>query len=284
LQYLSESMGDGTPASTLELWQGAHQPDADNSVTWMDALEQWLEPRWPGPQPMGDESYTELAWQEFAEWRYFVGEHADDEHFQHGWYSATDIGLELPNITTADFSLFVGEPLERDLRFGMAETSSGVVPIRYPEVGASVTVDLVADAGEDRWALSLMSLDAVGGVIDRVRGAIAPGEATVTAIVPEGTLQMITVVANVGDGVLDPNEDDWEGTSGVLVFSTDAEAAPADDDDSEPTEEGGCECAAASVDAPIGWIGIVALVGVCGARRRGGSMRTTQGDPDARRP
>ncbi len=71
LQFLSERFGDGTPISTLELWQDATQGDWDNSNTWMAALERWLEAHWPEelPAPADGELFTELAWMEFGEWR-----------------------------------------------------------------------------------------------------------------------------------------------------------------------------------------------------------------------
>jgi MYXO-CTERM domain-containing protein len=270
LQYLTERLGDGTPRIAVELWEDSAQTDALNSNNWMEALERWLEPRWDGPAPVGDELYTELAWQEFAEWRYFLGDNDDGEHFEHGYHNATSLSLELPNITTADFSLLLEGPLERELRHDMAELSSGTIPIGGPEVGAEVTVEFTADGGEDRWALTLLSLHANGTVVERTLGAIDAGAATVTTVVPEDTLDMVAVLACMGDGDLDPNEDDWDGTSGVLIFSTDAQAEPSDDDDddSADADEGGCECAAAPGTAPGAWFAMAALVGAWIARRR----------------
>ena len=269
LQYLTERLGDGTPRLAVELWEDSIQPDGLNSNTWMEALERWLEDHWDGPAPQGDELYAELAWQEFGEWRYFLGANADDEHFEHGYHAATGLGLELPNISTANFSLLLEGPLERELRHDMAELSSGTVPIQYPEVGAEISVQLDADGGEDRWALSLISLHADGTVIEREIGAIGAGEASVTAVVPEGTLHMLTVVANVGDGNLDPNENDWDGTGGVLTFSTDAEpVAGDDDDDSADVEEDGCACASRPGTAAPAPLALIALAALALLRRR----------------
>jgi len=269
LQYLTEHLGDGTPRIAVELWEDAIQSDGLNSNTWIEALERWLEVHWDGATPQGDEQYVELAWQEFAEWRYFLGDNDDGEHFEHGYHAATGLGLELPNISTANFSLLLDGPLERELRHDMAELSSGTVPIQYPEVGAEVTVELTADGGEDRWALSLISLHANGTVLEREIGAIGAGEATVSAVVPADTLHMIAVVANVGDGNLDPNENDWDGTGGVLIFSTDAQPVEGDDDDdSADAEEGGCECAAHPAAAAPGPLALIALAALALVRRR----------------
>ncbi len=100
LQYLSELYGEGTGLSIREIWSDAVQTDSNNSNTWMDALERWLEDHWVDEvgTPAGDESYTELAWREFSEWRYFLGENADTQHFQHGRYNISGVGSELPRI------------------------------------------------------------------------------------------------------------------------------------------------------------------------------------------
>ncbi len=231
LQFLAERFGDGTPVSTLELWNDSTQGDWENTNTWMDALERWLEPRWPDdmPVPAEDELYTELAWQEFGEWRWFLGEHADDDHLQHGHPDAP-YGLELIPIGTASRATLEQGPVELDLPHPMAELSAGVIEVRHPGEDWTVTAELTAEDSGDRWALSLVSLDEDEVVVDRQRGPIGDGTAQVSAQVLPGIETMLLVVANVGDGTLDPNQDDWDGTDAVVVVDAGL-GGPGDDDD-----------------------------------------------------
>ena len=246
LQFLAERFGDGTPVSTLELWNDATQGDWENTNTWMDALERWLESLWPEdmPGPGDGELYTELAWQEFGEWRWFLGEHADGEHLQHGHPDAP-YGLELIPIGTASRATLEQGAADIDLPHAMAELSAGVIEVRHPHEDWTLSAELTADGGEDRWTLSLISLDEDEGVGGRERGAIGQGAAQVSSQVPPGTEIMLLVVANVGDGILNPNEDDWDGTDAVVIVDAGQGTADDDDDggdDDTVLEPGGNDC------------------------------------------
>ncbi len=275
LQFLAERFGDGTPVSTLELWNDATQGEWENSNTWMAALERWLESHWAEDMddPADDELYTELAWQEFGEWRWFLGEHANDEHLTHGHPDAP-YGLELVPIGTASRATLEQGPTEIDLPHPMAELSAGVIEIRHPADDWTLSAELTAGGGEDRWALSLVALDEDEAVLARVRGPLGDGEATVSGPVPEDTETVLLVVANVGDGTLDPNEDDWETTDALVVIDPglpagdDDDDAAGDDDDLvlEPGE-GGCECEAGGPTAPAAVLGPLALLLVLARRR-----------------
>ncbi len=257
LQFLAERFGDGTPVSTLELWNDSTQGDWENTNTWMHALERWLESHWPDdmPEPGEGEAYTELAWQEFGEWRWFLGEHAGDEHFEHGHPDAP-YGLELVPIGTASRATLEQGPAEIDLPHPMAELSAGVVEVRHPDEDWTVTAEFYADDGADRWALSLISLDEDERVIERLRGPIGEGQAQVSSPVAEGTDTILLVVANVGDGTLDPNEDDWEGTDGSVTVEGGVPGETDDDDDGDDDGislapgDGGCQCRSTGGRAP----------------------------------
>ncbi len=280
LQFLSERFGEGTGISTRELWDDATQGDWDNSNTWMMALERWLEDHWDDalPGPAGDESYTELAWQEFGEWRWFLGIHADDEHLQHGSPDA-GYGLELPLIGTASLASLEQGPVELGLPQQMAELSAGVAEIRHPDEGWEVDVVLEPNDDGDRWALSLIQLDGDEAVLHRDRGAIALDGAEVGGVVGAGVETILVVVANVGDGDLDPREDDWDGIGGLLTISAgepggddDASDDDASDDDAVEDDDGddggdGCACRAAPARGSAALVpGALALA--WGLRRR----------------
>ena len=248
LQFLAERFGDGTPVSTLELWEDAVQGDWDNSNTWMDALERWLEPRWPVDAPvlLDGELHIERAYQEFGEWRYFLGSHADDEHLQHGHPDAP-YGLDLVPIGTASRATLEQGPATVDLPHPMAELSAGVIEVRHPREEWTVAASLEADAGEDRWALGLVALDDSEHVLERTWGDVGSAAAKVEAPVADGTETMLLVVANVGDGTLDPREDDWGGTGAQVVVDVGLPVGDDDDDGGDDdvvlVGDGGCECA-----------------------------------------
>ena len=275
LQFLAERFGDGTPASTLALWNDATQGDWENTNTWMDALERWLEANWAEDlsDPADDELYSELAWQEFGEWRWFLGSHANDEHLTHGHPDAP-YGLELVPIGTASRATLEQGPTEIDLPHPMAELSAGVIEVRHPAEDWTVSAELTADEDGERWALSLVALDEDEDVLDRVRGVIGETTATVESAVPEGTDTMLLVVAQVGDGTLDPNEEDWGSTDARVVVSSGMPAADDDDDDGDDDlvlepGEGGCECRATSNPTPASVIASLLLaLAVIRQRRR----------------
>ncbi|MDP7110900.1 MAG: hypothetical protein QGH45_02995, partial [Myxococcota bacterium] len=275
LQFLAERFGDGTPASTLALWNDATQGDWENTNTWMDALERWLETHWPADlsDPADDELYSELAWQEFGEWRWFLGSHANDEHLTHGHPDAP-YGLELVPIGTASRATLEQGPTEIDLPHPMAELSAGVIEVRHPAEDWTVSAELTADEDGDRWALSLVALDEDESVLDRVRGVIGETTATVESAVPEGTDTMLLVVAQVGDGTLDPNEEDWGSTDARVVVSPGMPAADDDDDGDDDDDlvlepgEGGCECRTAPFGTPASAIAPLLLTLAVARRRR----------------
>jgi len=263
-QYLAERFGDGTPRSTRELWHDAVQSDWGNSNTWMDTLERWLADHWNDDvgTPQGDELYTELAWREFSEWRFFLGENDDGLHFEHGWPGQVGLNLELPYMTTIPFTELEGGSLERELRLAMAETSTAAIPIQAPDPGWNFQIELVAESNEDRWALTLFSVGATGDVLDRQVGEIGLASAYVEGTVPPDTRDTILVLANVGDGVLNPNEDDWDREGGVLSITAWTDDPADDDDDDDSADEGaddGCQCAAAGSVAPGAGLLIVGL-------------------------
>ena len=270
LQYLAERFGEGTPRSTRELWLDSTQSDWNNSNPWMDALERWLQAHWNDDvgTPQGDELYTELAWREFSEWRFFLGENDDGTHFEHGWPGQIGLGLELPYMTTIPFTELESGTLDRELRLGMAETSTAAIPIQAPLPGWTFQVELDAESPEDRWALTMFSVNATGDVLDRQVGEIGLAAGFVEATVPEDTRDTILILANVGDGLLDPNEDDWDRLGGVLTITATGEA-PQDDDDDDSTEESegdGCQCAASGSATPGAALLTIAL-GLIVARR-----------------
>ncbi len=274
LQYIAERHGDGTPLAAREISSDALQGDWNNSNNWMDALERWLSVNWneEAGTPEGGELYTELAWHEFSEWRFFVGENDDGEHFDNGYHGATGIGIELPYMTTVAWSALAGGPLEREIRVPMAETSTAAVPIQDPVAGATITVDLEAESTEDRWALTLLSLHAGRQLLDIQRSGIELATGTISATVPEDTYQVVLIAANVGDGVLDPTEDDWDRLGGVITFTIEGGEEPADDDtgddDTSEEEEGGCDCYLAAERAPHGAALLATLTALFVARRR----------------
>jgi MYXO-CTERM domain-containing protein len=278
LQYVAERHGDGTPLSTREIWSDSFQGDWNNSNTWMDALERWLSDNWndEAGTPQGGELYTELAWHEFSEWRFFIGDNDDGEHFDHGYHAATGIGVEIPYMTTVAWSALTDGPLEREIRVPMAETSTAAVPIQDPVPGATLTVELVAESTEDRWALSLMSVHAGKQLLEIQRSGIELGAGTVSMVVPEDTYQVILIAANVGDGLLDPNEDDWDRLGGMLTFTVEggapADDDAADDDDSAAEDKGGCGCRVEG-GAPNGMYLLVVLAAVLAIRTRKGDAR-----------
>ena len=263
LQYLTERFADGTPASTVAIWEDSTQGDWGNSNRWMDALERWLQANWDDElgEPQGDGSYTELAWQEFAEWRYFVGENWIGEHLQHGSPDEPYWGIELPVIDTASLASLEVGPVEIDLVHPMAELSSGAVLVRHPREGWVVHADLEAD--DDRWGLTMVSLTGDDSVIaERVVGDLQYGEAHVSTETLPDTDTIVVLLAQVGDGILDNNQDDWGGHGGTLTISVESEEPPADDDtgddddddmpvdDDDSDGDGGCTCSAAATPHP----------------------------------
>ncbi len=278
LQFLTERFGDGTPAETVALWEDATQGNWNNDNRWMDALERWLTEHWADdmPQPQGSETRTELAWQEFAEWRYFLGANWIGEHLQHGSPDTTYYGIELPLMGTASLASLEQGPVEIDAYEPMAELSSGAALIRHPEKGWVVHADLEADG--DRWALTLVSLDPGDDtILERVRGAVGQGEASVSTTVVEDTETIVVLVAQVGDGDLDNNADDWDGVDALLTVWVEQEEEPADDDDSvgddddDDDDDDGrdCSCSAAPLPHPpigVATVGLSALL--LGVRRR----------------
>ncbi len=249
LQYLAERFGDGTPRATAELWADSAQGSSGNNNPWIEALERWLEANWAADLalPTGDEQYVELAWREFGEWRFFLGEEWDPNHLTHGEVADTTIGIELPLIGTAsDWSLREG-PVVIDLYDPMAELSSSAAQIRYPETGWIVHADLEAESSEDRWALSMVSIDTGDDVIlDRTYGVITRQEASVSTEVLDDVDVVLVVVADVGDGDLDPRQNDWESTGATLTLWVEEPDLPTDDDDDDTDDDpGGCDCTVA---------------------------------------
>ncbi len=272
LQYLSERFDDGSMEPVVAIWDDARQGDAGNSNTWMDALERWLEAHWNDDvgAPKGDELYTELAWREFSEWRYFLGANADDDHWQIGRYDIEGNGLEMPHISTVNFDDLVTGPVEVDLRLAMAETSSGALPIRYPEEGWTIEVELEAEGDAERWSVTLLFLDASGAVVNRALGDIGAGRSSVSGQVPGGALNGLVIVANVGDGVLDPREDDWDGTGARITVT--ASGGPAgDDDDGDGGDDGGDGCACSAAGGRASLVPVLLAAALAAGRRRRGA-------------
>ena len=273
LQYLAERFGEGTPRSTRALWLDSTQADWNNSNSWMDALERWLQANWNDEvgTPQGTELHTELAWREFSEWRFFLGENDDGTHFEHGWPGQIGLDLELPFMTTIPFAEVQGGSLERELRLGMAETSTAAIPIQAPLPGWSFQVELEAESPEDRWALTMFSVNATGNVLDRQVGEIGLATGFVEATVPENTRDTILILANVGDGLLDPNEDDWDRNGGMLTITAWGDDPTDDDDDDDSTtetEDDGCQCEASGSTAPAASLLVVGLALILARRRR----------------
>jgi MYXO-CTERM domain-containing protein len=271
LQYLAERFGDDTPASTATLWADSVQGSSGNNNTWIDALERWLAANWPADLdfPSGDEQYVELAWREFGEWRFFVGEEWDPYHLSHGEVANTTIGIELPLIGTAsDWSLREG-PVVLDLYDPLAELSSSAAQIRYPEIGWIVHADIEAASAQDRWALSMISIDTGDDlVLDRTHGEITRGEASVSTEVIDDVDVVLIVVANVGDGDLDPRHNDWDGTDATLTLWVEDPEAPVDDDDDDGDDGDGGSCACRATPAEGGMAATTALLLAALVQRR----------------
>ncbi len=148
----------------------------------------------------------------------------------------------------------------------MAETSSGVILLRYPEAGALIEAELQADDSEDRWAIGLVFMDPSGEMIEATHGPIGDEGSSVSGTVPSNALNGIITIANVGDGLLDPNEDDWAGTGGVVTVAQIVEE-DGDDDDSADDDDG-CECSA-SPGPGTSWVPAAVLaLGFWHRRRR----------------
>ncbi len=286
LQYIAERFDDGTPTSTREIWDDSTQGNFGNTNTWMAALERFLEPRWPAdmPQPHKDELYTELAWQEFSEYRYFLGDNWIDGYLDHGTPDSAFAGIELPLAGTASLASLEQGPVDIEIDHAMAELSSGAIEIRHPQEGWVVHADLLADGGAERWALTLVSVDeGEDAVLERVVGDIEEGEAHVSTEVLADVDTIVAVVAQVGDGTLDPTQDDWQGTDAdvqiwVEGYEGDDDDAADDDDDAaddddasglpmadDDDDEDGCACSQRSAS---GGPSVVALVLLVAAFRR----------------
>jgi hypothetical protein len=234
LQYVAERFADGTPVSTREIWDDSLQGDFGNSNTWMAALERWLEDHWADDlaAPTGDETYTEVAWREFSEWRYFLGANWLEGYLEHGHPDSLHYGIELPVAGTASLASLEEGPVDIELPHAMGELSSAAVLIRHPEEGWIVHADLTADTDSERWALSLVSLDtSTESVIERVIGDIAAGEAHASTEVLPGVDNIVAVIAQVGDGTLDPRQDDWSGDEAQIQIWIEGYEADDDDDD-----------------------------------------------------
>jgi hypothetical protein len=220
--------------STREIWDDSLQGDFGNSNTWMAALERWLEDHWADDlaAPTGDETYTEVAWREFSEWRYFLGANWLEGYLEHGHPDSLHYGIELPVAGTASLASLEEGPVDIELPHAMGELSSAAVLIRHPEEGWIVHADLTADTDSERWALSLVSLDtSTESVIERVIGDIAAGEAHASTEVLPGVDNIVAVIAQVGDGTLDPRQDDWSGDEAQIQIWIEGYEADDDDDD-----------------------------------------------------
>lgn len=130
----------------------------------------------------------------------------------------------------------------------------------------------------DRWALSLIHLDGDEAVVQRDRGAIALDGAAVGGVVGAGVETILVVVANVGDGDLDPRADDWDGIGGLLTISAgepggDDDASDDDDADDDAVEDDdddagdGCACRTAPARGSAALVPVV-LTLAWGLRRR----------------
>ena len=282
LQYVAERFADGSPVSTREIWDDATQGDWGNSNSWMEALERFLEAHWTGdlPDPDGDELYTELAWQEFSECRYFLGQNWIEGYLTHGSPDESGWGIELPLAGTASLASLEQGPVDIDLSHAMGELSSAAVQIRHPAEGWVIHADLEADSDSERWALTLVSLDgAEAEVLERVVGAIEDGEAHVSTEILADVETVIAVIAQVGDGNLDPTQDDWAGDDAEIQIwvegheGDDDDDATGDDDDSSAGDDddttdvpgddddgGGCSCSQrpATGTGAVAWLTLAA--------------------------
>jgi len=281
LQYIVERFGDGTPVAVREIWEDANQSDYANSNSWMASLERWLEGHWVDDlrQPLEGETYLEVAWQDWGEWRYFMGENWDGLHLTHGSPDSHGLDLELGVVGTASKSSLEEGPVKIELSHDMAELSSAAALIRHADEGWQVQVDLEAE--KDRWALSLISRNSEEwSIVDRVRGEVGDAEAHASVEILPDVDEVLVVIAQVGDGWVVPTDNDWEGVGAALTVSVDNLSQPDDDDatgddddmdsvweDVGGDEESGCSCSSVHT-SPAAATVIALLSFLVMARRR----------------
>jgi MYXO-CTERM domain-containing protein len=280
LNFLSQRYFGRSPDMVRDLWLRTAQlsPDYTNEPDWVDALEEMLAP---------------VTWQdalgEFSRWRPFTGAADDGAHFllPTAMPSDTDMAVAATWVLGSGPTTF---PLT------VAETGCALVVVEVGDPGPGVTlVASVANAPRgNQVELSLLSVAADKSV---ARQAVARGMPAEVALWPlTGIVAVKAVVAMLGDGRHDPEDQEWAGrTVGLTLATVQADAGPAavdagpaaedasvavdaataagpGDAGTVPPPTGGDDnarsCQAGAVDG-AGWPwGAVALLAALGARRR----------------
>lgn len=165
-------------------------------------------------------------------------------------------------------------PVTLGLPHAMGELSAGVTPVRHPAEGWELKATLEPDNDDHRWGLSMISLDDDDRVVGREWGLITEHQPTVSVIVAEGVETVLVVVADVGDGELDPRQDDWDSVDGRLTIEVIEDEGNddddlGDDDSADPDPGGGCTCSASPLASPAS-LSVALLLALFGLRRRQG--------------
>jgi hypothetical protein len=267
--FLDEKYGDGDGAFLVDAWARTPQDgtiltwnqewctsDAVNEPDYLDAIAAELEERGAS---------MEEALVAFTEWRYFVGEDDDGAHFAKGASWAGGEVKRLSQISAADLPVMDGANEQIDW---LGETGSAFVELDAAGIGASQRLAFSFDGNADtRWAAQLLLVPADGPAVVQPIALTDDNAGASGDVDPAPYAKIVLAVTDLGDGVHDPEDQEWSTLHGTFHYSIEAHAA----DDGAPDagadadagdtgaagSDGGCSCRAAGVGATEGLLAAI---------------------------
>ena len=229
--FLDERYGDADGTLLVDAWARTPQDgtlltwnqewctaDVDDEPDFLDAIAAELEER----GATMDEAVTE-----FTAWRYFVGADDDGAHFAKGAAWAGGEVLRDATLGAADLPVASAAAVNR-----LCETGSGYVELATAGIDPSQRLAFSFSGDPDtRWAAQLLLVPASGPAVVQPIPLTGDRAGTSADVDPAPYAKIVLAVTDLGDGVHDPEDEDWSFVDGKFTYSIALHAAPDGDPD-----------------------------------------------------